>query len=131
MLLVSHPVGSNSLGPHGLQHTRPPCPSPSPRVCSSTCWLHWWGCPSISSSDDHFSFCPQSFPASGTFPITHLFTTDDQNTGASPCKSNSCSEYSGFISLKIDWLDLLAVQGTFKSLLQHHSLKALWLEASN
>ena len=69
---------------HSLQHARPPCPSPSPRVCPSSCSLHQWWCPAISSSDTIFSFCPQSFPASGTFPMTHLFTTDDKNNGASP-----------------------------------------------
>ena len=58
-----------------------PCPSPTPRVSPSSCSLHWWCCPVISSSKALFSFCPQSFPASGTF-LSHLFTSDDQNTGA-------------------------------------------------
>ena len=67
----------------GLQHARPPCLSPSPRVCPSSCPLHQWCQPPISSSDALFSFCPQSFPASGTFPIvSQLFATGDQNTGA-------------------------------------------------
>ena len=79
-LLFSCPVMSNSLQPHGLQHTRPPCPSPSPEVCLSSCPLHRWCHPALSSSDALFSFCPQSFPESGTFP---MFTSDDQNTGAS------------------------------------------------
>ena len=60
-----------------------PCPSPSPRVCPSSCSLHWWCCPGISSSNAVFSFCPQSFPASGTFPMSCVLTADDQNTGAS------------------------------------------------
>ena len=72
---------SSSLQHHGLQHARPPCPSASPGVCSSSCPLHWWCRPVISSSDARFSFCPQSFPASGTF-LSHLFTADDQNAGA-------------------------------------------------
>ena len=68
--MFGHPVVSNSLWPHGLQQARPPCPSPSPGVCPSSCSLHRWCCPAISSSDALFSFCPQSFPASGTFPTT-------------------------------------------------------------
>ena len=74
---------SNSLQPHWLQHARPPCPSPSLEVCPRSCPLHQWCHPAISSSDSLFSFCPQSFPASGTFPMSHLFTSDDQNTRAS------------------------------------------------
>ena len=87
LLLFSHPVMSNSLWPHELQHTRPPCPSPSPRVCPSSCSLHQWCHPAISSTDALFSFCPRSFPALGTFPISHLFTSDDQHTGASASAS--------------------------------------------
>ena len=55
---------------HRLQHARPLCPSPSPKVCRSQCPSHWWCHPAISSSDALFSFCPQSFPASGTFPVS-------------------------------------------------------------
>ena len=82
LLLFSCLVMSYSLLPHGLQHVRPPHLSPSPRVCPSSCSLHWWCHPVISSSDALFS-CPQSFPVSGTFPMSCLFTSDDQNTGAS------------------------------------------------
>ena len=78
LLLFSHPVMSNSLQPHGLQHTRPPCPSPRPVVCQSSSSLHQWCCPTISFSDALYSFYPQSFPASGTFPISCLFASDDQ-----------------------------------------------------
>ena len=73
---------SDSLRLHGLQHIRLPCPPPSPGLCPSSCPLHWWCCPAISPSDTLFSFCPQSFPALGTFPMSHLFPSDDQNTGA-------------------------------------------------
>ena len=62
----------DSLQPLGLQHTRPLCPSPSPKVCPNSCPLHWWCHPAISSSDALFSFCPWSFPASGTFPMSWL-----------------------------------------------------------
>ena len=70
LVLFSCPVMSDSLWSHGLQHA---CPSPSPGVCPSSYSLHWWCCPAISSSDTLFSFCPQFFPASGTFPMSHLF----------------------------------------------------------
>ena len=66
LLLFSHPVVSTALLPHGLQHARPPCPSPSTKVCPGSCPFHWWFLPAISSSDTLFSFCPHSFPASGT-----------------------------------------------------------------
>ena len=81
-MLFSHPVMSDSLQPHGLQHTRPLCPSPFPEVCPSSCPLHQWCHPVISSSDALFS-CPQPFLASRTFPKSPLFASDDQNTGAS------------------------------------------------
>ena len=71
-LMFSHPVMSNSLQSHGLQHARPLCPSPSPKVCPNSCPLHLWCHPAISSSDTLFSFCPQSSPASGPFPVSHL-----------------------------------------------------------
>ena len=67
----------------GLQHARPPCPSPSPGVCPSLCSLHQWCHPTISSSDALFPLCPWSFPSSGTFPVSHLFISDNWNTGAS------------------------------------------------
>ena len=86
-LLFSHPVMSSCLWPRGLQHDRPPCPSPSPKICPSSYPLHWWFHPAISSSDALFSFCPQSFVAPGTFPMNHLFALDDQNTGASASAS--------------------------------------------
>ena len=75
------------LWPRGLQHTRPPCPSPSPGVCPSSCSLHCWCHPAILSSGALFSLCPWSFPASRTFPMSHLFTSDHQNNGASATAS--------------------------------------------
>ena len=79
----SRSVMSNSLQFHGLQHTRPLCPSLSPEVFPSSCPLHQWCHPAIASSDALFSLCPQSFPALGTFPMSQMFASDDQNTGAS------------------------------------------------
>ena len=70
----------------GLQHTRPPCPSPSPGICSSSCSLHRW-CHLAIFSNALFFYCPQSFPALGTFPVNYLFASDDQNTGASASAS--------------------------------------------
>ena len=106
-------------------------PSPSPKVCPSSCPLLQWCHLVTSSSDTLFSFCPQFFSASETFPKSQLFASDDQNTGVLASTSNPSSEYSEPISLKSDWLNLLAVQATLRSLLQHHSLKAsvLWHSA--
>ena len=78
---------SASLRPHGLQHARPPCPSLSPKVCPSSLPLHRWCHLAVSSSNALFSFCPQSFPVSGTFPMSQLFTSGDQNTWASASAS--------------------------------------------
>ena len=78
------------------------------------------------------SLCLQSFPASGSFPISQLFPSDGQCIGASSFSLSPSNEYSGLISFRMGWLDLLAVQGTLKSLLQHRSSKAsiLWCSAS-
>ena len=76
-------VTSYSLQPHGLQNTRLPCPSPSPRACSKSCPLSWVFHPIISSSVTPFSSCLQSFPASGSFLISRLFTSGGQSIGAS------------------------------------------------
>ena len=83
LLLFSHSVMSNSLPPHGLQHGRLPCPSPTPRVCSNSCALSQWCHPIISSSVIPFSSCLQSFPASGFFPISWFFASSGQSIGTS------------------------------------------------
>ena len=98
-----------TLWPHGLQHTRPLCPSPSPEVCPSSCPSHWWCHPAISSSDALFSFCPQSFPASQN--------VQEHSNESALCirwpkywsfnfSISPSNEYSRLISLKIDvfWL---------------------------
>ena len=72
---------SDSLRSHGLQHTRPPCPSSTPGVYSNSCPLSWWCHPTISSSVGPFSFCPQSFPASGSFQMSQFFASGGQSTG--------------------------------------------------
>ena len=81
--LFSRCVVSNSLWPHGLQHARPHCPSPTPRVYSNSCPLSWWCHPTISSSVIPFSSCLQPFPESGSFPWSWLFTSGGQSIGAS------------------------------------------------
>ena len=86
LLLFSRSLMSDSLHPHGLQHIRLPCPSPSTGVCSNSCPSSWWCHPVISSSVTHFS-CPQSFPASGSFPVSRLFKSGGQSTGASASAS--------------------------------------------
>ena len=119
-------VVPNSLQPHGLQHTRLPCPSPTAGACSKSRPSSQWCHPTISSSVIPFSFCLQSFPASGSFQMSQLFTSDGLSIGVSASADKwifrTYNEYSGLISFRIDWFDL-AVQGTLKSLLQQHSSK--------
>ena len=116
-LLFSHPVMSDSLWPHGLQHTRPLCPSPSPQICPISCPLHQWCHPAISSSDTLFSFCPQSFPASGTFPMSWLFTSDDQNTGVSASESELSTSIQSWFPLRLTFSISLSkgLSGVFSS----------------
>ena len=121
----SRSVVSDSLWPHGLQHARPLCPSPTPGIYSDSCPLSRWYYPTISSSVIPFSHL-QSFSASGSF-LLHLRWPECCSFSFSIRPSN---EYSGLISFRMDWLDLLAVQGTLKGLLQHHSSKASILRCS-
>ena len=103
LLFFSLPVMSDSLWPHGLQHARLPCPSPSPRVCPSSRSLHWWWHPAISSSNALFSFSLLSFPASGTFPMS-LCTSEDQNTGASASATVLPVNIQGLFPLRLTGL---------------------------
>ena len=103
------------------------CPSLSPGACSDSCALSQWCHPTILSSVIPFSTCLQSFPASGSFPVSQFFTSGGQSFCFSISPSN---EYSGLISFRTDWFDLLALQGTLKSLLQHHSSKSSILQCS-
>ena len=125
----SHSVMSDSLGPHESQHTRPPCPSPSPGVHSNSHPSSWWYHPAISSSVVPFSSCPQSLAASvfSNESILHMRWPKYWSFSFSIIPSK---KIPGLISFRMDWLDLLAVQGTLKSLLQHHSLKASILQPS-
>ena len=116
MLLFSHSVMSDSLQPIGLQQARPLCPSPSPKVCPSSCSSHRWCCPAIWSFDALFSFCPQSFPAS-VFPMSQLFALDDQNTGVSALASVLPMSIQGWFPLRLTGLILLSkgLSGVFSS----------------
>ena len=109
---------SDSLRPHGLQHTRLPCLSPTPRACSNSCPLSQWCHPTISSS---------SASAFSLYQNQGLFQWVISSKYLSFSISPS-NEYSGLISFRIDWFDLLAVQGTLLSLLQHHISKASILQ---
>ena len=122
---------SDSLQPHESQHSRPSCPSPTPGIYSNSCPSSWWCHPDISSSVIPFS-CHQSLPISGSFPMSQLFAWGGQSIGVSASASVlPMNTHPGLISFSMDWLDLLAVQGTLKSLLQHNSSKAsiLWHSA--
>ena len=113
---------SDSLRPHELQYARSPCPSSAPGVYPNPCPLSWWCHPTMSSSVFPFSSCLQSFPASGSFSMSQLFVRQPKYWSFSFNISPS-NEQPGLISFRMDCLDLLPVQGTLKSLLQHHSSK--------
>ena len=87
----------------------PPCPLLSPGVCSNSCPLSWWCNPTISSSVMPFSSCPQSFWGSGSFPTNQFFASGGQNIGTSASASIFPNKYSGLISFRTDWFNLLAV----------------------
>ena len=120
---------SNSLRPHGLQHARPPCPSPTPRVYPNSCPSGWWYHPTISPSVVPFSSCLQSFPESASSPMSQFFTSGGQNIGVSasasvlPMNTQDWSPlgWTGWISFQSEGLS---------SLLQHQSSKASILQCS-
>ena len=111
LLLFSRSVVFNVLQPHGLQHTRLPCPSPSPRVCPNSCPLNWWCHPTISSSVALFSFCLQSYPGSGSFPVSWLFASGSQKIGASASISVLPMNIQGWFPLRLTGLISLLSKG--------------------
>ena len=118
-----------TLRPHGLQHARIPCPSPSPGACSNSCPLSWWYHPNISSSAIPFSFCPQSFPESGSSPMSWLFESSGQSIGASALASVLPVNIQDWFPLR--WTGWISSQSKGLSrVLQHHSLKASILRCS-
>ena len=137
ILVVQSPIRVRLLGLHGVQHARPLCPSPSPYVCPNFCY--WWCHPAISFSDALFSFCPQSFPASGTFSMSQLFASDDQNTGVSTSESVLPTSIQGWFPLKLTGLISLlfkGLSGVFSStIIWRHQffgvLPSLWSSSHN
>ena len=119
-----------SLWPHGLQHARLSFPSPTPRAYSNSWSSCQWCHPTISSSVIPFSSHFQSFPASGSFPMSWFFASGGQSTGVSASALVFPMNIQDWFPLRLDWFDLLAVQGTLKSLLQHHSSDASILQHS-
>ena len=127
----SRSVMSDSLRPYELQHNRPPCPSPTPRIYSNSCPLSWW------CHLNHLCFCRPLLLSPSIFPSIRIFSNESALHIRCPkywsfsFNISPSSEFSGLISFRMDWLDLFAVQGTLKSRLQHHSAKAsiLWRSA--
>ena len=126
----SHSVVSDSLRPHGLQHTRLSCPSPTPRACLNSCPFSQWCHPTISSSVIPFSSHLQSFPESGSFPKSRLFASSGQSIGVSASASVLPMNIQGWFPL--GWTGWISLQSTglSKSLFQHHSSKASILQCS-
>ena len=111
----SHSVMSDSLQPHGLQHTRFPCPSPTPRAYSNSCPSSWWCHPTISSSVIPFSSHLQSFPASGAFQMSQLFASDGQSIGVSASASVLPMNIQNWFPLGwTGWISLLS-KGLFSN----------------
>ena len=136
LVLFSRWVMSDSLRPHELQHTRPPCPSSTPGIHSNSCPSSWWCHPAISSSVIPFSSCLQSLPASESFPMSQLFTWGGQNTGVSPLASFlpkntqgwSSLEWTGWISLQSKGLSRVFFNTTVQ---KHHFFRAQLSSQSN
>ena len=121
---------SDSFRPHALQHTRLPCPWLSPGACSNSHPLNQWCHPTISSSLAPFSFCLHFFFSIKVFSSESVLCIRSPKYWCFSFSISPSNEYSGLISFRIDWFDLLAVQGTLKSVLQHHSSKASILQCS-
>ena len=124
-------VVSDSLQPHGLQHARLPCPSPTPWIYSNSCPPCQWYHPTISSSVIPFSYRLQSFSASSSFTMSQFFTSGVQSIGASASAWVLRLNIQDWFPLGLTGWNLLAVQEALKSLLQHHSSKAsiIWHSA--
>ena len=112
-MCVSFSVVSNSLWPHKSQHTRPPCPSSTPRVYPNSCALSQWCHPAVSSSVIPFTSCHQSLPAS-IFSSGSTIRIRWPKYWSFSLSISPSNEYPGLVSFRMDWLDLLAVQGTLR-----------------
>ena len=124
-------VVSDSLQPYESQHARPPCPSPTPGVHSDSRPSSQWYHPTVSSFVAPFSSCPQSFPASGSFPMSQLFISGGQRIGALASASVLPMNIQGWFPLGLTGLISLLSEGTLKGFLQHCISKAsvLWHSA--
>ena len=121
---------SDSLWPHRLQHARPPCPTLTPGVYPNSCSLSRWCNPTISSSVVPFFSCLWSFPESGVFSNESALPIRWPKYWSFSFRISTSKEYSGLISFKMDWLDLIAVWRTLKSLQQHSTKPSvLWCSA--
>ena len=129
LLLFSRSVLSDSLQPHGLQHSRLPCPSLSLRAYSSSCPLSWWSHSTISSSVIPFSSYLRSFPASGSFLISRLFASSGQSIGASASASVLPMNIQGWFPLGLTGLISLLSKGLSR-VFSNTSLKASVLQCS-
>ena len=124
-------VVSDSSWPHGLQHTMLPCPSPAPGVCANSCALSQWCHPTSVIPFSHPLLLPPSiFPSIRVFSNESVLCIRWSKYWSFSFSISPSDEYSGLISCRIDWFDLLPVQGTFKNLLQYHSSKASMLRSS-
>ena len=135
----SHSVVSDSLQCHGLQHTRLPCPSPTPRVYSNSCLLHWWYHPTTSTSVIPFSSRLQSFPASGSFQMSQFFASGGQSIGVSASASVLPMNiqdwfplgWTGWISLMSKWLSRVFSNTTVQKYQFFNSQPSLWSNGSH
>ena len=124
----SHSIVSDSLRPQGLQHARLPCPSPTPGACSNSCPSSQWYHPTISSSVIPFSSCLQSLPASGSFLMSQLFASGDQNIGVSASASVLPMNIQGWFSLGLISLQSKGLSRVFSNTtIQKHNSSALSL----
>ena len=121
---------SDSLTPHGLQHNRPPCQSPTPGVYSNSCPSSQYCHPTISSAVLPFYSHLESFLVSWFFSNESVLRIRWLKYWSFSFSISPSNEYSGLISFRMDWFDLLAVQGTLKSLLQHHSINSKSINSS-
>ena len=128
--LFSCSVVSDSFWPHGLQHARLPCPSPTLGACSNSFPSSRWGHPTPWSSVIPFHLLPSIFPSIRVFASESVLHMRWPKYWSFSFSISPFNEYSGLISFRIYWFDLLAVQGSLKSLLQHHSSKASLLQCS-
>ena len=121
---------SNSLRPHEPQHARHPCASPTPGVHPNPCPLSWWYHPIISSCHPSPLLPPSVFPSIRVFSNESVLRIRWLKYWSFSFSISPSNEHSGLIFFRVDWLDLLAVQGTLKSFLQHHSSRASVLQCS-